>query len=52
MGDYFAGFLAEEARTLGLTLETLRAWGPPVQTGARRGRKPRGGGLPVRKEDL
>lgn len=43
LGDYFAGFLAEEARTLGLTLETLRAWSPPVQAGARRGRKPRGG---------
>jgi hypothetical protein len=43
MGDYFAGFLAEETRTLGLTLETLRAWCPPVPAGARRGRKPRGG---------
>ena len=51
MGDYFAGFLAEEARTLGLTLEALRAWSPPVQAGARRGRKPRGGGLPVRKTE-
>ena len=35
--------LMPNARTLGLTLETLRAWSPPVQAGARRGRKPRGG---------
>ena len=50
MGDYFAGFIAEEARTLGLTLETLRAWRPVAATGARRGRRPRGQGLSVRKE--
>ena len=40
MGDYFTGFLAEEARTLDLTLEALSAWRPPAQIGARRGRKP------------
>ena len=30
MGDYFAGFLADEARALGLTLDALRAWRPAV----------------------
>jgi hypothetical protein len=30
MGDYFAGFVDEEARALGFTLDDLRAWLPPV----------------------
>ena len=29
MGDYFAGYIEEEARELGLTLDDLRAWTPP-----------------------
>lgn len=29
MGDYYAGFLADEARNHGLTLEALAAWTPP-----------------------
>jgi hypothetical protein len=37
MGDFFAGFVEEEARGLGLTLADLRAWTPPAPT-----RKPRG----------
>lgn len=31
MGDYFEGFVADEAKSLGLTLEDLRAWQPVVQ---------------------
>lgn len=40
MGDYYAGFLAEETRSHGLTLETLAAWAPPAAP-ARRGRRAR-----------
>lgn len=38
MGDYYEGFVAEEARALGFTLDDLRSWKPVVTT-ARRGRK-------------
>lgn len=38
MGDYYWGFVAEEARTLGLTLDDLRNWVPTKVT-AKRGRK-------------
>ncbi|KAF0162604.1 MAG: hypothetical protein FD157_3835 [Rhodocyclaceae bacterium] len=38
MGDYYKGFAAEEARTLGFTLDDLRAW-RPAATVAKRGRK-------------
>jgi hypothetical protein len=38
MGDYFAGFVSDEARSLGYTLEDLAAWKPAPST-ARRGRK-------------
>jgi hypothetical protein len=38
MGDYFEGFLQEESRNLGLTLDEIRAWQPP-QTARWRGRK-------------
>jgi len=38
MGDYYAGFVSEEARALGFTLDDLRAW-KPVVTAARRGRR-------------
>lgn len=38
MGDYFEGFVADEARSLGLTLDDLRNW-KPVAIAARRGRK-------------
>jgi len=41
MGDYFAGFLADEARALGLTLDDLRAW-KPVAVATRRGRRKAG----------
>ncbi len=39
MGDYFADFVAEEARELALTPDQIRAWVPPAGTGTRRGRK-------------
>jgi hypothetical protein len=29
MGDYYAGFVEEETRALGLTLDALRTWAPP-----------------------
>lgn len=38
MGDYYRGFVTEEARALGFTLDDLRAW-KPVATAAKRGRK-------------
>lgn len=38
MGDYFEGFVADEARSLGLTLDDLRAW-KPAAAAARRGRR-------------
>jgi hypothetical protein len=38
MGDYFADFVAEEARELALTPDQIRAWAPPaVPRGRRRG---------------
>ena len=39
MGDYFADFVAEEARELQFTPDQIRAWAPPAGTRARRGRK-------------
>ncbi len=38
MGDYYRGFVTEEARALGFTLDDLRAWKPPVVV-IKRGRK-------------
>lgn len=40
MGDYYEGFLKDQARELGFTLEDLRNW-KPADTGARRGRRPK-----------
>ena len=39
MGDYFEGFINEEARALSLTREAIRAWAPPDRTGRRGGRR-------------
>ena len=36
MGDYFEGFIDEEARALALTREAIRVWAPPAGR-ARRG---------------
>jgi hypothetical protein len=38
MGAYYRGFVTEEARALGFTLDDLRAW-KPVITAAKRGRR-------------
>ena len=38
MGSYYKGFVSEEARALGFTLDDLRAWKPAVMA-AKRGRK-------------
>lgn len=38
MGDYYRGFVNEEARALGFTLDDLRAW-RPASVAAKRGRK-------------
>jgi hypothetical protein len=36
MGDYFEGFVDEEARALGLTREAIQAWTPPASAPLRR----------------
>ena len=38
MGDYFAGFVQDESRSLGETVEALRAWQPPPPVRGRRRR--------------
>ena len=38
MGHYYKGFVTEEARALGFTLDDLRAW-KPAPAAAKRGRK-------------
>ena len=38
MGDYFTGFVDEEVRALGFTLEDVRAWQPPARNSRRRRR--------------
>lgn len=37
MGDYFEGFVQEESRNLGLTLDEIKAWTPPSRGRSRRG---------------
>jgi len=39
MGDYFEGFITEEARKLGKTVEEIKAWQPPKKTRGRRRKK-------------
>lgn len=36
MGDYFEGFIQDEARQMGRTPEQIRAWEPPQRAGRRR----------------
>lgn len=38
MGTYYRGFVTEDARALGFTLDDLRAWKPAV-VAAKRGRR-------------
>ena len=33
MGDYFEGFLLEEARQMGKTIDEIKAWKPQSRTG-------------------
>jgi hypothetical protein len=42
MGDYLEGFLQEESRGMGLTLDEIRAWQPPEHSGGRGRRKAKG----------
>jgi hypothetical protein len=39
MGHYYKGFVSEEARAQGFTLDDLRAWKPVTAVAAKRGRK-------------
>lgn len=43
MGDYYDGFVRDEAKALGVTLEALKGWKPAL-TAARRGRRRSVGG--------
>jgi hypothetical protein len=36
MGDYFEGFIQEESRQMGKTLDQIKAWEPPQKTARRR----------------
>ena len=38
MGDYFEGFVQEEARQLGKTLDEIKAWQPPALRSRRKAR--------------
>ena len=42
MGDYFEGFLQEESRNLGLTLDEIKAWQPAQRTAGRGRRRAKG----------
>jgi hypothetical protein len=39
MGDYFEGFVQDEARQMGRTIEEVRAWQPPAKKTARKAAK-------------
>jgi hypothetical protein len=39
MGDYFEGFVQEEARQMGKTLDEIKAWQPPAQRSRRKVRR-------------
>ncbi|MHB2016956.1 MAG: BREX-2 system adenine-specific DNA-methyltransferase PglX [Candidatus Xenobia bacterium] len=41
LGEFYRSMLQEDARSLGFTLEDLRAWRPPAKTRSRAARKPR-----------
>jgi hypothetical protein len=42
MGDYFEGFIQEESRNMGKTLDEIKAWQPPEVARGRGGRKMKG----------
>jgi hypothetical protein len=37
MGDYYEGFVQDEARQMGRTIEQVRAWQPPARKVSRKG---------------
>ena len=39
MGDYFEGYLAEEAKVLGLSVDEVMKWTPPEKAGRSKGRR-------------
>lgn len=39
MVNYYVGFVGDEARTQGVTLDDLRGWRPPISSGRGRGRR-------------
>ena len=39
MGDYYEGFVQDEARQLGRTIEEVRAWQPPARKTSRKSAK-------------
>ena len=41
MGDYYQGFIADEARHMGKTIEEIQEWQPPKRTPIRRRKKQR-----------
>jgi hypothetical protein len=51
MGDYFAGFLDEEARRLGKTVEQVRQWQPPARGSSAKTRQPRIAKAPAKARD-
>ncbi len=40
MGDYYEGFVQDEARQMGRTIEEIRAWQPPARKASRRAPRP------------
>jgi len=40
MGDYYEGFVQDEARLMGRTIEEVRAWQPPAKKTSRKATKP------------
>jgi hypothetical protein len=40
MGDYYEGFVQDEARQMGRTIEEVRAWQPPTKKTSRKAAKP------------
>jgi len=51
MGDYFEGFLQEESRNLGLTLDEIRGWTPPQKARGGSKKKTTGKASPPALED-
>jgi hypothetical protein len=50
MGDYFEGFIQEEARQMGKTIEEIKNWQPPLKLKKTNKRK-RNGGISSRSDE-